>query len=103
MINWTQVIGFDWDDGNSRKNADKHGVNQSEAEAVFFNEPLLVLEDKKHSHEEHRFHALGQTDDARLVHVTFTLRSCNSLIRVISARDMHRKERVAYEQHKRNS
>ena len=46
MINWAQVTGFDWDEGNSRKNAAKHGVSQSEAEEIFFNEPLLVLEDE---------------------------------------------------------
>lgn len=98
MINWAQVTGFDWDEGNSRKNADKHGVTQSEAEEIFFNEPLLVLEDSRHSQAEARFHALGETDDGRLLHITFTLRQNGTLIRVISARDMHRKERAVYEQ-----
>ncbi|WP_417520782.1 BrnT family toxin [Marinobacter sp.] len=98
MVNWVQVTGFDWDEGNSRKNAEKHGVNQSEAEEIFFNEPLLVLEDSRHSHAEARFHALGETDDERLLHITFTLRQNGTLIRVISARDMHRKERAVYEQ-----
>ena len=97
MIDWAQISGFDWDEGNSRKNADKHGVSQSEAEQVFFNEPLLVLEDGLHSQNEVRFHALGKTDDARLLHITFTLRCSGSLIRIISARDMHRKERAIYE------
>lgn len=98
MINWAQVTGFDWDEGNSRKNAEKHGVNRSEAEEIFFNEPLLVLEDSRHSQAEARFHALGETDDGRLLHITFTLRQNGTLIRVISARDMHRKERAVYEQ-----
>ncbi|MCH8552618.1 MAG: BrnT family toxin [Natronospirillum sp.] len=103
MINWAQVTGFDWDTGNARKNSEKHGVSQHEAEAVFFNEPLLVLADTHHSQTETRFHALGQTDDGRRLHLTFTLRQQNSLIRVISARDMHRKERAVYEQAKNNS
>lgn len=98
MIDWTQVTGFDWDEGNSRKNAEKHGVGQSEAEQIFFNEPLVVLEDTKHSQTEARYHALGETDDAKLLHITFTLRHGGTLIRVISARDMHRKERAVYEQ-----
>jgi uncharacterized DUF497 family protein len=98
MVNWAQVTGFDWDEGNSRKNAEKHGVSQSEAEAIFFNEPLLLLEDARHSQTEARYHALGETDDARLLHITFTLRQGGTLIRVISARDMHRKERAIYEQ-----
>ena len=98
MVNWAQVTGFDWDEGNYRKNSEKHGVSQSEAEAIFFNAPLLVLEDAKHSQTEARYHALGETDDARLLHITFTLRQGGTLIRVISARVMHRKERAIYEQ-----
>jgi uncharacterized protein len=98
MIDWARIGGFDWDDGNDRKNADKHGVTQTEAEQIFFNEPLLVVEDTRHSDRETRFHGLGRTDLNRLLHVTFTLRAENSLIRVISARPMHRKERIRYEQ-----
>ena len=97
MIDWARIEGFNWDEGNSRKSVDKHGVSQLEAEQVFFNEPLLVVADERHSGGEVRFHALGQTDAPRMLHVTFTLRSDNSLIRVISARPMHRKERVRYE------
>ncbi|MAM00508.1 BrnT family toxin [Hydrocarboniclastica marina] len=103
MINWAQVTGFDWDEGNSRKNAEKHGVSQSEAEEIFFNEPLLLLEDSKHSQAEARFHALGETEDGRMLHVTFTLRQGDTLVRVISARDMHRKERAVYEQAKKDA
>lgn len=98
MINWTQITGFDWDEGNRRKSADKHQVSQSEAEQVFFNQPLLVLQDEKHSGAEIRLHALGKTDEGRLLHITLTLRGHQTLIRVISARDMHRKERAVYEQ-----
>jgi len=96
MIDWALVIGFDWDEGNARKSAEKHSVSQGEAEQVFFNEPLLLLPDQKHSDAEQRFHALGKTQDGRLLHVTFTLRDGGELIRVISARDMHRKERMFY-------
>lgn len=98
MISFNQITGFDWDAGNERKSVEKHDVSQFEAEQVFFNEPLLVLEDVKHSQNEDRYHALGKTDRTRLLHIPFTLRSSGSLIRVISARDMHRKERVIYEQ-----
>jgi len=97
MIDLAQITGFEWDEGNSRKNEEKHGVSQSEAEQIFFNEPLLVLDDGKHSQQEVRFHALGKTDDARLLHITFTLRGSGTQIRIISARDMHRKERAIYE------
>ena len=103
MIDWTGVTGFDWDQGNARKSADKHGVSQAEAERVFFNEPLLVVPDSKHSEREMRYHALGSTDERRLLHITFTLRASATLIRVISARDMHRKERIYYEQAKKDT
>ncbi|MCA1743458.1 MAG: BrnT family toxin, partial [Desulfovibrionales bacterium] len=70
----------------------------SAAEQIFFNEPLLTLKDSKHSQREIRYHALGKTGDMRFLHITFTIRSNGRLIRVISARDMHRKERAIYEQ-----
>ncbi len=103
MIDWRQLTGFDWDRGNARKNVDKHRVSQAEAEQIFFNQPLLLLPDPRHSQQEARYHALGITDDSQLLHITFTLRSGGRLIRVISARDMHRKEKVVYEQSKENS
>ena len=97
MLDWDAIAGFDWDAGNERKSADKHGVSQAQAEQAFFNQPLLVLEDDRHSFSESRFHALGKSDDGRRLHVTFTLRRENTLIRVISARDMSAKERSIYE------
>ncbi len=97
MIDLAKITDFEWDDGNARKN-DKHGVSMAEAEQVFFNEPLLLIADTKHSQDEPRMHALGKTDEARTLHITFTLRNAGEKIRVISARDMHRKERTVYEQ-----
>lgn len=98
MIDFARVVGFDWDQGNLRKSTEKHGVSQSEAEQIFFSEPLVVAEDALHSQREPRFHALGVTLEGRRLHVTFTLRVRETRIRVISARDMHRKEREYYEQ-----
>ncbi len=97
MIDLSQITGFDWDDGNARKN-EKHGVSMAQAEQVFFNAPLLLLADATHSQNELRLHALGKTDEGRTLHLTFTVRQSGLLIRVISARDMHRKERAIYEQ-----
>lgn len=97
MMDWERISGFDRDSGNARKNADKHDVSQAEAEQVFFNELLLVVPDHKHSTDERRIHALGRTDDGRRLHVTFTLRHDETRIRVISARDMNRKERSYYD------
>ena len=97
MIDLSAIVGFEWDAGNERKN-DKHGVSMAEVEQVFFNAPLLLLDDLRHSEVEIRIHALGQTDDGRLLHITLTLRRSGELIRAISARDMHKKERSFYEQ-----
>nr|VFK42863.1 MAG: hypothetical protein BECKTC1821D_GA0114238_10144 [Candidatus Kentron sp. TC]VFK42896.1 MAG: hypothetical protein BECKTC1821E_GA0114239_10225 [Candidatus Kentron sp. TC]VFK57311.1 MAG: hypothetical protein BECKTC1821F_GA0114240_101649 [Candidatus Kentron sp. TC] len=97
MIDFTEIIGFDWDRGNRRKNADKRGVSESEAEQVFLNHPLLLAEDAGHSQTERRFHALGVTILGRKSHITFTLRGEGTLIRIISVRDMHQKERAYYD------
>ncbi|MBL4679439.1 MAG: BrnT family toxin [Pseudomonadales bacterium] len=97
MIDFRIIVGFEWDDGNSRKSSEKHNVNQAEAEQAFFNDPLLLLLDEKHSNREARYHAYVKTDKDRKLHIAFTLRQSDTLIRVVSARDMHRKERMTYD------
>jgi uncharacterized DUF497 family protein len=87
--------GFDWDEDNTRKIWEKHFVTPTECEQFFLNRPLVVSVDEAHSQKEERFYALGQTDSSRPLFVVFTLR--NDYIRVISARDMNRKERKVYE------
>jgi len=91
-----RVVGFDWDEGNARKN-EKHGVAQTESEQVFFDPRLLLVADSGHSGGENRFHALGVTIAGRRLHIAFTLRINRTRIRVISARDMHRKERQIHD------
>jgi hypothetical protein len=98
VIDRSRIAGFEWDEGNVRKSKDKHGVSQAEAEQIFFNSPLLLLSDPRHSPQEQRLYALGRTDEARLLFVSFTLRAADTLVRVISARPMNRKERTTYEQ-----
>ena len=97
MLDLVQVEGFDWDEGNSRKSVEKHDVSQAEAEQIFFNYPLLIVENVSHSVRELRLQALGRTDTGRLLHISFTLRGDGRLTAVISARTMHRKERLRYE------
>jgi len=89
-----QCSGFEWDEGNSEKNWILHQVTRSECEQLFFNKPLIIGDDEKHSQDEKRWFLLGQTDAKRLLFVVFTLRG--ELIRVISARDMSKKERNFY-------
>jgi uncharacterized protein len=93
-----RVEGFDWHEGNARKSAEKHDVSQAEAESMFFCDPLMIVPDPRHSQTERRYHALGRTSTGRLLYVAFTLRRQGTLIRVISARDMHGKERIIYAQ-----
>lgn len=87
--------GFDWDDGNRDKNWISHKVKPSECEMVFFNQPLVVIDDEKHSNSESRYYAFGKTDLDRLLLIVFCVRK--NKIRVISARDMNKKENKFYE------
>jgi uncharacterized DUF497 family protein len=86
--------GFEWDEENAPKNWERRRVTPEEAEDVFFNEPLIIRGDVRHSRAEKRYYALGQTSGDRNLFVVFTIRG--TLIRVISVRDMNRKERDAY-------
>ena len=99
MIDFEKITGFDWDDGNRQKNWEKHQVSSGECEEVFFNLPLLLQNDPGHSQREPRFYVLGHSNAGRLLFIAFTVRK--DKIRVISTRDMSRKERAFYEQ--RNS
>jgi len=96
MHEFTEWEGFDWDEGNLLKNWEKHRVSASECEQVFFNRPLVAGLDKERSKIEDRFHALGVTDSGRRLFVVFTVRK--NKIRVISARDMNRRERKVYDE-----
>jgi uncharacterized DUF497 family protein len=87
--------GFQWDAGNASKNWERHAVSDGECEEVFFNRPLRLAFDDRHSQEEPRYFALGQTNAGRLLFVVLTIRG--ELIRVISTRDMSRRERRIYE------
>jgi hypothetical protein len=94
QTSFTDFTGFDWDDGNRDKNRAKHHVECYEGEQVFLNKPIVVLPDKKHSSMEKRFSAFGITDAGRQLTVIFIKR--RSLIRIISARDMNKKEKEFY-------
>ena len=86
--------GFEWNEGNSNKNWHLHRVTDGECEDIFFNLPLIVAADAKHSNREKRFYALGRTENNRWLFVAFTVRE--NLIRVVSARDMTRREQRKY-------
>jgi len=89
-----RCTGFDWDDGNSGKNWQRHHVTDGECEQVFFNQPRAATPDDEHSNDENRILVLGRTDSARKLFVVCTIRG--DLIRVISASGMTKKEREVY-------
>lgn len=91
-------LAFDWDGGNKHKNWEKHKVDYKECEEVFLNRPLKTYYDVRHSQVEERMVAFGITNKSRPLYIVFTVR--NKKIRVISARDMSRKERRFYEKKK---
>ncbi|MCK5114302.1 MAG: BrnT family toxin [Phycisphaerae bacterium] len=87
--------GFQWDEHNIRKNWEKHQVTPVECEQIFFNQPLVAAGTTKHAQDEIRFYALGHTDTQRKLFAVFTIRG--ALVRIISMRDMSKKEREHYE------
>jgi len=93
--------GFQWDKANTEKNWLKHSVTPSECEQIFFNIPMIVANDEKHSLKEDRYYVLGKTDKDRGLFIAFTIRG--NYIRVISARDMNKKERQVYDNYEKYS
>lgn len=91
-----EPVAFEWDKGNTDKNLHKHNVSNRETEEIFSNEALKIFEDNKHSRQEQRFVAYGATDLKRKLTIVFTVRK--QKIRVISARDQNRKERIIHEE-----
>ena len=94
MLILGEFIGFDWDEGNRGKNWRLHDVTDVECEQIFFNQPLLTVSDEEHANGEARYLALGRTDRGRRLAVIFTSRQ--HTLRVISARDMTKRERTLY-------
>ena len=92
---FTGVAGFQWDDGNRDKNLTKHEVTNEECEEVFDDVKKVVREDAEHSHVEARHYLIGKTKKGRILFISFTARK--DLVRVISARDINKKERKFYD------
>jgi uncharacterized protein len=96
------IAGFEWNVVNHIHNRTKNDVENYEAEQVFFNKPMVILPDIRHSVIERRLSAFGMTDAGRQLTVVFTIR--RSCIRIISARDMHKKEKEFFRKYgKENS
>lgn len=95
VIDLSKIKGFQWDKGNVDKSYQKHGITPNEAEEVFLDENILLLEDMKHSSEEQRLEAIGKIIKGSILFLAFTVRE--NKIRIISARPANKKERRRYE------
>jgi uncharacterized DUF497 family protein len=95
MLVLTTPLQFEWDEGNRHKNSTKHDVTNEECEEVFFDNDKKILKDRLHSGSEERYILIGKTNQNRLLFIALTMRK--SRIRVISARDLNKKERNLYE------
>jgi hypothetical protein len=97
---FVSCIGFDWDEANVVKNWEKHRVTPEEAEDIFFHDPFILRSDPAHSKHEKRYWALGKTARDRRLFVVFIIRM--KLIRIVSVRDMNRREIEEYERHEKS-
>jgi len=89
-----KITEFEWDKGNTDKNWEKHRVSDEECEEVFFDPNKKVLKDVLHSVSEERYILIGQTKYKRSLFISFTLRK--NKVRVISARDLKKKEKYLF-------
>ncbi|MBK7894999.1 MAG: BrnT family toxin [Candidatus Promineifilaceae bacterium] len=87
---------FEWDKQKAERNTSKHGVSFEEAQTVFTDPLYLDFYDPDHSDEEERYIIVGQSEQQRLLVVSYTER--DQKVRLISAREATRKEREAYEE-----
>ena len=89
-------MAFEWDENKSAANQSRHRVSFDEARTVF-DDPLYVdFYDPDHSEEEQRYIIIGQSQQGRLLIVSYTERE--NVVRLISAREVTRGEREAYEE-----
>ena len=87
-----RIDGFQWDEVNAIKNVVRHDVYPDEIEEAFYNRYRL------RKTRSDRYFLYGVTDSGRYLFVLFLIKKTNrrSLVRVISARDMTRKEKNYY-------
>ena len=95
IFNTAVIVGFEWNKGNL-EHIRKHKVLYTECEEVFLNKPLVILFDEEHSGEENRYKIFGISAKNRQLSLAITIR--NNQIRIITARDQSKKERIAFKE-----
>jgi uncharacterized protein len=88
-------MNFEWDPEKAARNLEKHGVSFEEAMTVFGDPLAITYFDPDHSDVEDRFLTFGHSSEDNLLIVSHTDREDRT--RIISARQMTRKERKKYE------
>ena len=94
------MLNFEWDETKNESNVEKHGVDFKEAATIFADSFSYTFDDPAHSDEEPRFLTFGLTSTGKLLLVSHTDREDN--IRIISARELTKKERKFYEEGAKN-
>jgi len=85
---------FEWDEEKARTNLRKHKVSFEEAETVFDDPLSITISDPDHSKSERRFLDIGESENGRIIVVSYTQRG--STTRLISGRAATRTERQKY-------
>jgi uncharacterized DUF497 family protein len=91
---------FEWDAAKAAANVARHGVSFEEAVTAFQDPLAQVHSDPDHSQSEAREILIGHSCKQRLLLVAFTDRQ--GKIRLISAREVTRRERRDYEESKQD-
>ena len=87
---------FEWDQTKAAANVSKHAVSFDEAKTVF-DDPLYVdFYNPDHSLNEHRYIIIGESEQGRLLMVSYT--ELGDTIRIISSRELTPAERKQYEE-----
>ena len=95
LLNLPKPLSFEWDKWNEEKIFKKHKITTRECEQAFMAERIFIQPDLMHSELENRFTLVSLTKSSRPIFIAFTIR--NNSIRIISARNMHKKEFKIYE------
>jgi uncharacterized protein len=89
-------VELEWDPWKEERNLRKHGVSFTEAATVLGDPLSETAHDPAHSDVEDRYLTVGRSVQRRLLIVAHTERG--SRLRIISARELTRSERKAYEE-----
>ena len=81
-------MNLEWDARKAHENLRKHGVSFEEAKTVFDDPVYVDFYDPDHSYNERRYIIIGQSQQGRLLIVSYTERE--DVVRLISAREAAR-------------